>query len=283
MTPFRFLRIEVAVGLAIAVVALYAIDVLEERTAALVLAATVLVGAVVFVVRRLRDGFTDDRGRVVALGLGALLFVAVAVPVVATLLPGTPVAHGAMAHEGDRLHLPDDVAGRIRVLVHGEPAGHDVGTLDFRLAGAEQPLEGRLERRARSARLGRGPRRTVLEAHDDEYLGGVLGGAHELRLESLHGEPAGPLEISVFREWWPLRNTIVAGLLLLGAIALACWRRGIDTAAAAMALAALAFGALDYAWANPATAVRPEIGAILAAAVAGFLVHVGILRLARSR
>jgi hypothetical protein len=266
---------------AIGVGALYYVGVLGEQIAGSLLAAGVLVVAGWYVARRLLEASSDRTAARMASALGILVVLIGAVPVVTTLAPGSPVASGTLAHPGDHIDLPEDVHGHLRLLVHAQLAGSGSADVYYGILADQQTLQGHLERRMRAARLGRRVRTSVADSQDTEYLPANIEASHALTLASLRGPVEGGLEVSVFRDRFPLTFELVAAALLSAFVALVAARRRAAPQVVAVTVAALCFATLVYLWATPSHAVGPEIGAGLVAGFAGSAVGFAIAWLSR--
>jgi hypothetical protein len=250
---------------------LYLAGVLSEDATAAIAILLVAVLAALLMVRHAIAG-RDRAGRVLALVAAAATVALVAIPGIATVLPGSPIAEGAMAAVGDAIPLPARAAGPVRLLVRATLPPGGTPHVSFRIGGGRTAVDGQVERTLSSARVGRGTRTMVAHDRTSEWLETSLpDGAGALRLERLQGEAAGPLAVQVFHD--PLPGAwlwvLSAAALLLAAAADA--RLGGKDHAAALAGMALAFGLLVTGNATPQAAIPTVLGGILLGAIAGAL------------
>jgi hypothetical protein len=238
---------------------LSSIEIIGDWQAAAVLALwTGMVGAV-YVLRQSES----RQGRMVGLLLAAGMLAVVIVPVGTTLLLGEPVAKGELA-EGDHMGLPSDLEGPVRVAVHAHIEGGGAAVVKYRLEGFDAPIDGQLERGVGKSRVGR---KSVSQTHtrDTELDSAVVGPNHDIEMKMARGAVNGPLEIALYRDRWPLsRELALAGLLVL-AIGVVSLRRSLDEWLLPAAVGAACFGIFAYRWLAPGAALRPELGALLAA------------------
>ncbi len=140
----------------------------------------------------------------------------------------------------------------------------------FRFTGAEQPIEGKLERTVGYARIGRGGRARVSHDHNSDWYEGKLApGATELRLAELRGQLGGRLQVSVYRDWLPHPLLLAAALCALLLAAAADARLGLKGNAAVASGMSLAFGLLVSFNATPVSAVGPAVGGVVLGAMVG--------------
>jgi len=248
---------------------LYLAGWLPEGATAAALSAVAGILAAVFVARPAVSARADGPGRVLALVAAAgSLFVA-AVPPALTVLPGAPLAEGALEARGDRLALPAGLSGRVRLLVRVRLPQGGSPSVPFRLSGAESPIEDKLERTFSYARVGRGGRAAVAHDHSAVFLEArIPSGAPALTLERLGSDAAGPLLVQIFPDPVPvfLQWALAVLVVLAAAAAEARLRQG---GIAALAGIAGAFGLLVAENATPEAAVGTAVGAVLLGAAAG--------------
>jgi len=250
---------------------LYALDVAsEEATAALDVAAVAL-GTALFIVKSALAG----RGvpRVLALAAAAATALAVLLPALPTVWPSRTLFEGELAAVGDRIALPSDAAGKVRLLVAGRLREAGEPSASYELGGADPAVAGRLERTYRQVRVGRGGRARVASDHTADWYDATLpAGAQELTLRRLSGQLGGKLLVSGHRPLLPAPWPWVISLLALALAALAEARLGRKNAVAVPGGMALTFGLLVTANATPYTAVGPVLGAVALGAIVGSLV-----------
>jgi hypothetical protein len=261
------LTLVLAVG---GLVVLYLADVLPERIAGLLLGTTVVLATCVYAGISLARSTRTARGSLAMLAYGAVAVAVALAPVVLTLIPGTPAAHGELRAPGESFMLPRTVHGPVRVLVHGTAGGAGAASIDAVLEVGSEKIETHLGRTLSVGRAGRRGRATVVQEHNSEYLSAkVSGGVQRLTLAEIRGAVAGPLEVEVFREWLPFPVALsIAGALLLLTVIVGARLQASVTAAAALGCA-LVFGLSIYRIATPDAAVRPELGALFVAVILG--------------
>lgn len=247
---------------------LYLSGVLSESATAGVLITIAALAAGLAVLRPALSGRADPLSRRLVTAAAGLTLIVAAVPALATVHPGRPVAEGDLSATGDALPLPPETPGRARLLVHATLPATGVPRAAFKLGGANPPVQGHLERTISYARVGRGGRAAVPHDHSSAFLEANLSGVPAIVLSALDGETAGPLHVSVYRDLLPrpLHLLLALAALALAAVAEARMRRG---SAAAFAGMALAFGLLVTENATPDAAVGPAFGAILLGAFSG--------------
>lgn len=181
-------------------------------------------------------------------------------PVATSLAPGAPVVHGEL-HRGERLSIPAGVHGPLRVVVHADlpPASHQ--PVDYTLDGLAEPLTGHFER-ARAEGAGS-------NVHDTDVRTVEVEGASDLVVRSLRGPDRPALEVTVFRERWPLRHELGLALLALVGSAVISLRNRRATALFPVVVAATFFGMLVVRWLTPVAPLGQEIAAIAVASVVG--------------
>lgn len=201
----------------------------------------------------------------------AMAMLALAVlPVALTIMPGKPIATGALSQPGDAVSVPDAANGQLRLLVHGGIASEGAASVDFELAGAKAPVEGRLERSTSQARVGRRGTATQVHEHMSEYLNVVLpAGQHSLKLARIDGPLAGALDVRVYRDLFPINLDIIVGAVLLALVALLAARLHVGSDTVVVAGLALAFGIVGHEFITPDSVVRPIVGALIVGALVG--------------
>jgi hypothetical protein len=241
----------------------------EEHTAAIAIAAIAL-SAALFMLREAVSRGGAERALAVAAALATLL--ATVLPAIPTVWPGKPLFEGELGAEGDRLALPPEAPGRVRLLVAGRLREGGEPSAGYVIGGAEAPVEGRLERVYRQVRVGRGGRARVAADHTADWYDAVIArGTRELTLSRITGRLGGRLLVSGYRSLapqpWPW---VLAGIaLLLSALAEA--RLGRKGGLAVPAGMTLAFGLLVTGNATPFSAVGPVMGAVVLGAIVGSL------------
>jgi hypothetical protein len=257
----------VFVALAIA----YFVGLLPEHLAGMALALMLILVCCGYAGFALLHASRSNLEGALALGLAVLGAVVALGPVVSTLMPGKPVAHGTLSAPGDSLPLPPQVR-HIRVLMHAEFGGASASTVDVTLDAGAGGMSGHLERSVSHGRIGRRGQGTMVDEHNSVFMDGDVGGSHVLKLADVKGNAGGGLEVNVFSQWFPFTLLCVAaGLLALFGAGLA-GRFGLGAPPAAALGAALVFGIMVYRMATPDTAVRSEVGALM---IAGLLGTVG--------
>ncbi len=238
----------------------------EAVTGAIVAVAAPIVVAMVML-RPALDPGRDSRGRALLWAAAALTLVFTAVPALQAILPGQPLFQGDVGIEGESIAVPQGVSGRIRVLVNGKLKEGGEPSAAFRFTGAEEPIEGKLERTIGYARVGRGGRARVAHDHtSDWYEGKLPASATELRLSELRGQLGGRMQVAVYRDWLPHLLLLLAALAALLLAAVADARLGLKGNAAVASGMSLAFGLLVAFNATPASAVGPAVGGLAYAA-----------------
>jgi hypothetical protein len=260
----------VVAGLVILAAIAYLSGAVGDAALGVVLAAGValLSAGRVAVVMLERAGSSVARAGIVASCL-AMLALSV-LPVALTIMPGRPVATGSLEQVGDTMELPQAVSGSVRLLVHGGINAQGDATVEFELAGAQSPIEGKLERSVSTSRVGR--RGVAHEQHErnSEFVDAtVAADQHTLKLERVEGPLAGALGLTVYRDHFPLVVDIAAGLLVLALVALMGARLEVGTDTIVAGGVALAFGAVGHEFVTPGAVIRPLIGAAIMALVIG--------------
>jgi hypothetical protein len=271
----------VGLGLVAAAAGLYWLGLLPDGPTGAALACLVALGVALLLVKPSLSPAVATPLRALTVGVAAAVAVLTVLPAIQAVAPGEPAGLGELAQPGDSLPLPPGLAGRVRVLVHAPLPPGGTPQVDFRIGGGAAPLEGRVERTLSYSRVGRGSRAAVTHDHNEVWVHGeVAAGAGSLRLERLTGPVAGPLQVAVYRAWFPPRLLwLLASLALLAAAAVeARLGKGNGAAVAGMGLA---YGLLVGANASPASAVGTSLGAILLGALAGALAGTIAVTLAR--
>lgn len=249
----------------------YVLGLLPEGPTAAALAVVVAAVVALLMVRPALAPTADPAARALALGAAALAALLCVAEAVGATWPGAPVAQGALARTGDALPLPAGLGGRVKLLVHAPLPPGGTPQAEFRLAGAAAPLEGHVERTVSSVRVGRGSRANVSHDLNETWVhGAVTPGTAALTLDRLTGQVAGPLEVSLFREWLPPGLAWALAALALAAAAVAESRLGKGSVAALCGMA-LAYGLLVAGNATPSQAVGTSLGAVLLGGLAGAL------------
>jgi hypothetical protein len=249
---------------------LYALDVASEEATAGLAVAAVALGTALFIVKSALAGHGVPR--LLALAAAAATALAVLLPALPTVWPSRTIFEGELAAVGDRIPLPPEAAGKVRLLVAGRLREAGEPSASYVLGGAEPAVEGRLERTYRQVRVGRGGRARVASDHTaDWYDATIPAGAPELTLRRLSGQLGGKLLVSGHRPLLPAPWPWVLSLLALALAALAEARLGRKNAVAVPAGMALTFGLLVTANATPYTAVGPVLGAVALGAIVGSL------------
>jgi len=203
----------------------------------------------------------------------AFTAVAVALPALPAVRPGTPLFEGELGGQGQAMALPEGAQGRLRLLIAGRLREGEERTVTFTVDGPVPPVEGRVERIYGYARVGRGGRTRV--AHDhvaDWYDARIPAGARELTLRRLSGQLGSRLHVAGYRPLLPMpAGPWALALAALALSALAEARLGRKNAVAVPAAMALAFGLLVTFNATPAQAAGPAVGALLLGASGGAL------------
>jgi hypothetical protein len=260
---------------------LYNLGLLPDGPAATALAALVATVVALLMVKPALLATADPLGRGLAIGSAAVAALLCLGASASAVLPGTPLAEGELARTGDALALPAGLSGGVRLLVRAPLPPGGTPVVDFRLAGAAAPIEGRVERTVSYARVGRGSRTAVAHDHNETWVSGsVPAGSAALTLDRLTGPLAGPLHLALHREVVPPWLLWLLGLVVVAAAAVADsrLRKGNVAALAGMAVA---YGLLVAHNATPATAVGTSLGAILLGGLGGALVGALFEMLAR--
>ncbi|HET9553967.1 MAG TPA: hypothetical protein VFP50_13440, partial [Anaeromyxobacteraceae bacterium] len=248
----------------------YALGWLPEGPAGVLIAIVFALTLGLLVVRAALAPSVDPAGRTLTLVAAALAVLACAVPAIASVLPGTPLAEAELAKVGDVMPLPAGVDGRVRLLVHAPLPQGGTPEVQFRLAGGVAPFEGQVERTISYARAGRSGRAAIARDHADVWVHGSLPAGATLKLDRLSGPVAGPLHVAVFPDYVPPVGHWLLALAVLALAAIAEARVGKGNVAA-LAGMAVAFGLLVGLNATPATAVGTSLGAVLLGGLGGAL------------
>jgi len=235
-------------------------EVIAERTAALVLA---VVGAAMladFVHRSVRDAIEAGR-RHVAAPFAAIVASLALLPVATSLAPGEPLIEGEL-HQGEHLPLPAEARGTLRVVVHTDLATESREPIAYALAGLPEPITGHFEW------LGDDDPEHP-NAHDTDVQSVDLDGAGDLYLRTLHGPERAALEVTVFRERWPLQNELWLALMSMIAAGLLSLRHRQTASLFPVVLGATLFGVLIVRWLTPVAPLGQEVSAITVASLIG--------------
>jgi hypothetical protein len=235
-----------------------------------VLAAAVGVLSTIRVVGAMLETSGTPLARVGVLVLGLATVGLSFAPVALTIFPGTPVATGVLTEVGSTVQVPDTLKGAVRVLVHGGLNTAGAAAVEFSLGGFTSSLEGKLQRTVTTQRVGR--RGSAQEAHErnSEFLDGRLAAGHQgVKLESVEGPLAGGLSLQVFSDRFPLWLDLLLSAVVLALLAvLGVWLH-VGSDVVVTGGLALAFGAVAHEFVTPDSIIRPMIGAVIVAAVAG--------------
>jgi len=260
----------------LAVAALYWSGLLPEQVTATLVSVIAPLTAALFVLRPALDPSRDRLGRLLAVATAVLAFACSAVPAVQAILPGDPLVQGDLGIEGETIAVPAGVSGRVRVLVSGKLRQGGDSAVAFSFAGPERPIEGRLERTYRTARIGRSGSARVAADHTSDFYEAVLpAGISEIRLDRLQGQLGGRLRLAVYRDWFPHSAMLLLALLVLILAGAADARLGLRGNAAIPAGMALAYGILVAMNATPAAAVGQAVGGVLLGAIVGSVAGAG--------
>lgn len=263
-----------ALAAVLVVGALYAAGLAGEEAVATAVVLAVGVGVGLYLLRPALQPQREPATRALVAAAAALTGVAVALPALATVYPGAPLAAGQLAQVHETLALPADAHGEVRLLVSGRLADRGEPAVDFVLTGPREPVEGRLQRTFSYARVGRGGRARVAHDHTADYYPATLPpGARAIELDRLQGQLGGALTVQVYREPIPVRGGpwILAALAVLAA-SVAEARLGKKSDLAVAAGMGVAFGLLVTYNATPAAAMGPALGGVLLGAICGSLV-----------
>jgi hypothetical protein len=243
----------------------------EEVTAAIAVVLVALAASLLMARAALGQ---EGAARWLPLVAAVATLLAVVLPAVPTVWPGKPLFEGELGVEGDRVSVPAGVGGRIRLLVTGKLRGSGEPSASYVISGAQEPIEGRLERTYGYSRIGRSGRARVAHDHvGDWYDAQLPAGLVDLTLQRLNGQLGGRLAVSAYRAPVPLPGGswgLAALALVVAAVAEA--RAGRKNGVAVPAGMALAFGLLVTYNATPLSAVGPVVGGVLLGALAGSLV-----------
>ena len=255
---------------ALAIVVLYNVGEISEVFTGLTMATTVVLGSAAYGVKILADSISHRAVMALVIVLGLVTGASGLAAASSALTPGAPIAAGDLTGDGDVLPLPGPVQGATRLLLHGRPAGSDASEVDVHLDVGTTSAHGTIERTAMSARVGRRGRTTVLRERDSDFVTvDVADPANSVTLTRLRGHLSGPLHVEVFHEWLPLPTEIVLAAALLLAIAFIAVRLEARSTGVGALSCAMVFGIMVHHMATPDAAVRPEIGALMVAVLAG--------------
>jgi hypothetical protein len=262
----------VAVAIVVGTAGLYLAGIAPEAVTGAVVTVAASLAAAVFILRPALDPGREARGRALLWAAAALTLLFTAAPSLQAILPGNPLFEGDVGIPGESVLVPQGASGLIRVLVNGKLKEGGEPSVSFRFTGTEQPIEGKLERTIGYARVGRGGRTRVAHDHtSDWYEAKLPPGATELRLAELRGQPAGRLQVSIYRDWLPHPLILAAALSALLLAAAADARLGMKGNAAVASGMSLAFGLLVSFNATPGSAVGPAVGGVVLGAMVGAL------------
>jgi hypothetical protein len=257
-------------AIVLAIAAAYLGGVIGDDLLGVIIATVVGVAVASRVAVSLLDNAGSGVARV-AIVLLALAMLGLAVmPVALTIMPGKPMATGALGQPGDTVSVPQGTTAPLRLLVHGSLSAEGAASVDFEISGAKDPIVGRIERSTSTARVGRRGTATQVHEHTSEYLEAVLPAAqHELELTRLDGPLAGALDVRVFRDWFPQSLDVIVGACLLAIIALLAARLHVGSDTVVLAGLGFAFGVVGHEFVTPDAVVRPLVGSLIVAALAG--------------
>ncbi len=259
----------------------YVLGLLPEGPTAGVLAVLVALVVALLMVRPALSAAVDRTTRGLVFAAAALAALVCVAKAVGATWPGAPLAVASLAKKGDTIQLPDGFSGRVRLLVHAPLPEGGTPQADFRLWGAELPIQGHVERTVSSVRVGRGSRANVAHDLNETWVRGtVRPGTQALTLDRLSGQVAGPLEVMLFAEVVPPLAWVVLGAvaLALAAVGESRLRKG---GAGALCGMVLAYGFLVAGNATPSQAVGTSLGAVLLGGLGGALLGALAALLAR--
>jgi hypothetical protein len=272
-----------AAGLAGLLVVLYWLGLLRERDGGIALASLVIAYSCVYGVAKLLEAHSNRALTLIVVALGLLTAALSFAPVMKTLLPGAPAAHGLLQAPGDKLELPPDLHGPVRLFFHAKLAGQGASEATVALdMDGQGDVEGHLSRTLTRARVGRRGNTTVVREHNGQYVDAYLSPkVHSLSLTRIDGTLTGPLEVSVFRDplsLWPEIGLAIVLILLSAALAARMEARLSSVGGLACALT---FGILVSRMVTPDEAMGAEFGALFVSVMAAGLlaaVSVGLLQ-----
>jgi hypothetical protein len=241
----------------------------EEHTAAIAIGVLALAVALYMV----REAVArEGAGRALAVAAALVTLAAVVLPAIPTVWPGRAVFEGDLGAEGDRIAIPPDASGQLRLLVAGRLRQGGEPSASYVIEGPTEPVQGKLERVYRQVRVGRSGRARVSEDHTADWYDVVIPpGTREIVLRRVAGQLGGRLLVSAHRPLlpapWPW--ALSGAALLLSSLAEA--RLGRKSGIAVPAGMVLAFGLLVTANATPLAAVGPVMGGVVLGAIAGSL------------
>jgi len=251
---------------------LYFLGLVTEEAMATVVVLVVGIGMPLYLLRHALDAKRDPGSRALAAAAALLTLVAVLVPTLATVHPGTPLFSGELQQVDDTLPVAG-ASGNVRLLVAGQLPETGEPSVSFTLTGTTEPVEGRLQRTFSYARVGRSGRARVAHDHTaDFYPARIPAGTSAIKLDRLQGQLASPLRVAAYSEPLPLAGgPWILALLALLVASVADARLGLKNDLSVASGMALAFGLLLTYNATPATAVGPAIGGIILGAMSGAL------------
>lgn len=245
---------------------------MPERWAGLIIATVVVLGGAGAAAVALLGAQPPKMLRNAAIAVLALATIAAAIPIINTLIPGSPIARGELVAPGQSLDLPKGLSGSIRIFVHGELQGTGAANARVALELGGQELVGHLSRTEQTFRTGRRGTGKSLQDHTSEFLSTyVPANASKLSLREVHGALIGGVHVDVYREWLSFRAALVIDVLLLCAIAFIAGKLGVTGFAAGAVGVTMLFGLMIFRLATPDAVVRPEIGAFVIALVGGMI------------
>jgi hypothetical protein len=260
-----------ALLLAAAAWGLYTLGLLPEGPAAAALAVVMAAVVALLMARPALSQSADPLGRGLTFGAAALSAALCLSGAIGAVLPGKPLVEAELGQTGETLALPAGLSGRVRLLVHAPLPAGGTPVVDFRLAGAEAPIEGRVERTVSYARVGRGSRAAVAHDHNETWVRGTVpAGVASLKLDRLNGQVAGPLQVALYGEVVPPWLTWVLALVAVAAAAVADSRLRKGNVAALSGMA-VSYGLLVAYNATPQSAVGTSMGAVLLGGLGGAL------------
>ncbi len=253
-------------------VLLYFTGVIPEWIAALLLAAGIVLGACGYAFKHLFDAARTSGETAMALGLTILVAIVAGIPVVTTLLPGTPRAEGNVHAAGETIKLPADARGSVRILLHGRVAGSGTADADIVLAVGDQHLSGHFSRKPQSVRIGRRGRGTVMREHNSQFLITTIpDDVDQIKVESVKGKLAEPIAVQVFPDFLPTGMELGLGLTLLVLGSALAARFGANSNGPGALGLTLLFAVMIHRIATPEIAIQPEMGSLVIGGVGGLL------------
>jgi hypothetical protein len=247
---------------------LYQAGFVPEGPAGAAIAAVVAAVLGLYLVRPLLGPAVEAPVRAAGLAVAAAAFLLCLLPPVNAVLPGAAVAEGELAQRGDAVALPAGTAGNVRVLVHAPLPPGGTPEVQFRLGAGAGAMMGHVERTVSFGRAGRAGRTTVLHDRNETWVHGAVAAGAPLTLENLTGQVAGPLHVTVVREWATPGLLWLLAFLVVAAAGVVEVRLGKGNLGA-LAGIAVAYGLLVAGNATPATAVGTSLGGVLLGGLTG--------------